>query len=136
MRGHETQRPVVDLDFNPNHAATLGFSFVLVLAVVNFQNRKARKDRDAVLSALIIEIVSKRVFHLRHTRKLGDLVQAFGSLYAAINLLQTNEVGMLLVDRVGDALQVQLLVHAYADMNVVGHHPELRLEAWRTSSRR
>ena len=59
---------------------------------------------------------------LRHLRELDDLVFAFRAPYASVDFLQADEIRTLSIDHVGNALQVQLLVHANADVNVVRHH--------------
>ncbi len=40
------------------------------------------------------------------------------------HFLQTDKIRTLSIDDLRDALQVQLLVHSDADMNVVRHHTE------------
>src|SRR5262249_4281435 len=62
--------------------------------------------------------------HLRHRCELRNLILPFSSLHAAIDLLQTNQVRLLFVNDVRDALQVQLLIHADSDVDVVSHHTQ------------
>jgi hypothetical protein len=49
---------------------------------------------------------------------------------ASIHFLQTYQIRMLSVDDAGNAWQVELLVHADAHMNVIGHYAH-RLRARR-----
>src|SRR5260370_22449702 len=53
MRGYEADDAPVDVHFRANEAAPLGFAGVLVKSMVSRHDEKPRKDRNAVLPALI-----------------------------------------------------------------------------------
>ena len=89
------------------------------------------KESRPVFTALIVEIRRKSKFHVGQFRELDDLVFAFSASYTAVNFLQADEIRALSVNHIGNALEVQLLVHADADVNVVRHHAERLLSLCR-----
>src|SRR4030095_1087953 len=68
MRRNEVNCLAVDLHLNADHAATFGFSLVLIHTVIDAANGKARKNRNSIFAALIVEIWSKGIFHPRQLR--------------------------------------------------------------------
>src|SRR5262249_21512166 len=134
VSGDEGERFLVHFNFDEQHAAALGLALILEHSMNGVLDRKSRQDSNAILAALKVEIRRERILHSRHRSQLGDLVFPFRSLYAAIDLLQTDQIRPFAIDHVSDALQVQLLVHANADMNVVSHYAETRLCESRSST--
>src|SRR6185436_2895282 len=65
MRRNEVNSLAVDLHLNTDHAATFGFSLVLIHAVIASANGKARQNRNSIFATLIVEIRSKCIFHPR-----------------------------------------------------------------------
>src|SRR2546427_6760813 len=104
MCGYEVDRSTIDVRFYANHSAALFLARVCVAAVVDCHDRKARENCDAVLSTLVLKVVSKSIFHAREFRDFGNLIDALCPLNAAINLLQTDKVRMLLIDHLSNAL--------------------------------
>ena len=93
--------------------------------MIGRHDRKARENRDAILSALIAQVEREGIIHARQLCNLSDLVDALSAGDAAIDFLQAHQIGTLGVDDGGDARQIKFLVHADADMDVVSHHPQL-----------
>jgi len=73
------------------------------------------------LPALITKIEGEGIIHLRHPGNFGNLINALCSFDASIDFLQAHEIGMLRVNHAGNARQIKFLVHADADVNVIGH---------------
>ena len=55
--------------------------------------------------------------HARHGSELCNLVFAFSSLYTPVDFLQTDEIRLFSIYHIGNALQIQLLVHPDADVH-------------------
>ena len=73
------------------------------------------------MSALISQVEGERVVHVREFREFCNLVYALRPFHAAIDFLQADQIGMLRVNHSGNAGQVEFLIHADTDMNVVSH---------------
>src|ERR1044072_8629696 len=132
MRGDEVETAPADLDLDADKAAPLAFTPVGESHVVDGEDGEAREQGPAVLPALIVEVVREGVVHPRQTRQLPYLVHAPRPLHAAVNLLQTDYVCARTFYDLRDARKVELLVHADADVNVVGHHVQPHAAAgWR-----
>ena len=84
----------------------------------------ARQNRDTVLPALVFQVESERVIHMREFREFRNLINAPGTLHPAIDFLQTDKIRMLLLNYASDARQIEFLVHADTDVNVVSHHAD------------
>jgi hypothetical protein len=54
-------------------------------------------------------------------RQFDNLVFSLRSFDATVNFLQSYEVGSFFVDYIGDPLEIEFLVHSYADVDVVSH---------------
>jgi lipoate synthase len=89
--------------------------------VLGREDGEAREDGDAVPAALVGEVRREGVLHAREARQLRDLIDAVRALDAAIDFLQTDEIDVLAPDHCGDAREVDLLVHARPDVDVVRH---------------
>src|SRR5262245_24524401 len=124
MCGDKVQFLAVKSHFRADEAAAFGFAQIFVKPVIRRENRLARKNGDAILSALILQIKGERVIHLCELREFDDLIDPLRTFNAAIDLLQADEIGLLLINDFSDAREVELLVHADAHVDVVGHHAE------------
>ena len=65
--------------------------------------------------------MGKAELHACQPGQLGNLVNSIGPFDATVHLLQSHQIRMLLVDDVGDALQIELFVHADTHVDVVSH---------------
>src|SRR5205814_4954123 len=124
MGGNEIDLAAFDFDDRANESAALGFAGVLVKPVVSRQDRSFRKNGDAVLSTLIFQIKGESEVHRREPGQLGNLIGLAGARYAAIDFLEPDQIGVLTLNDLSDTRQIELLVHADAYVNVVGHHPD------------
>src|ERR1041385_2660498 len=122
MRRHEIEEPAADAHLCTNEAAPLDFARIQIKVMVRREDWRLCQNRDAVLPALITKIEREGVLHLRQLGELRNFVDALSALDAAINFLQADQIRMLLIDDSSDPSEVELLVHADAYMNVVGHH--------------
>src|SRR5882724_7594563 len=104
MRGGETNRLATDADLDPNHTAPFSLPLVFILTMINRADRKSRENSDPVLSTLVVEIMSKSIVHGCHPCEFSDFILALGAFHTPIDLLQSDQVGMLIVDYVSDAL--------------------------------
>src|SRR5256885_1485015 len=125
MRRNEIDESAADADLGANKTAAFSLASIQVEMMIAGENRCLGKNRDAILPALILQIEGERVLHLRKLREFRNFVDALCALDAAIDFLQTYEIRMLLIDDSSDTREVELLVHADAYMNVVGHHADL-----------
>src|SRR5436309_5207584 len=126
MSRDKIDRKAASIYLRTNHAAAFGFARVQIKTMFRGFDRKTRQNRHAVLSALIAQIEREGIVHLCQLRKFGDLVNSLRSLHSTINFLQTDEIRTLRIDDPCNALQIELLVHADAHMNVVGHDANRR----------
>src|SRR5436190_8751753 len=123
MRSHKIEDASARQNFGPNESAPFSLAEILVKMMVRGANRKARKNSDAVLAALIFQIEGEGVIHLCQLRQFRDFIYALRPFDAAIDFLQSDQISVLFVDDFRNAWQVKLLIHADADVNVVGHYP-------------
>src|SRR5688572_27541257 len=121
MCGDEVEGLSFHLDFDAQHATAFRFTLILKHEVLGVLDRQAGKNGDSVFATLVIKVWSKRVLHLRHRRELDNLVFAFSPSHTAIHFLQSDEIRTGGVYDVGNALKVEFLVHADADVDVVSH---------------
>jgi hypothetical protein len=122
MGGHKIDRATVQLDLCAEHTATFGLAPVFKHSMYRFLNGEARKNGHAVFAALIVKVWSEGELHSGQGREFCDLIFVLRASNVPVDLLQSNQIGTLLIDDAGDALQVELLVHPDADVNVVSHH--------------
>src|SRR5882724_9015788 len=121
MRSYKIKPAPGDFHLDAQHSPPLRFTPILKLPVVDYANRKARQNGDAVLAALIIQVMGKCIIHLCELCELGDFIHALRAAHAAVYFLQPNQIRMLMIDHFGDSFQIHLLIHSDANMNVIGH---------------
>jgi len=83
---------------------------------------KPREDGFAVAAALVGHRLAESAVHLAELAEKRRLIDARGSLGAVVDLLQGDEVRRQIVDDLCQTLVVELLVHRFAVMDVVGQH--------------
>src|ERR1044072_6069350 len=115
MRRHKVDDAAVNLDLSANEATAFRFAKVLVEAMVSRANRKARENRDAILTTLIFQIKGKGVIHFRELCQFGNLINTLGAFHSAVDFLQADQVNVLALNHLGDAGQVEVLVPTDAD---------------------
>jgi hypothetical protein len=131
MCGHKVQLLALKSHFRANETAAFSFTQVFVMTMFGCRNANARENRDAVLPALIWKIERERIVHFRELREFGNFVDALRPFDAAIDFLQANQVRVLLIDDFSDASEIEFLVHADTDMDVVGHYADrFRKSVW------
>src|SRR5437588_3617157 len=65
MRCNEVDELPVDTNLGANESAALGFARVEIKMVIGSKDRGLRKNCDAVLSTLVLQIKGERIIHLR-----------------------------------------------------------------------
>ena len=110
---------------DPNEDAAL-FAFVDVRQRVVFVpgNRKAREQGIAVVSAFELDVSAEDDVHVRQPGEFLGLIHLMGPAGFDIHLLERDEIGFLMGDHAGDALEVQLPIHAFAVMDIVAQYAE------------
>jgi hypothetical protein len=122
VRGNEIDCFDAEVHLNPNHPAPFRLPPVFEFAMINRPYRKAGQDCHTVLPTLIVKIMGEGVIHGCQLCEFSDFIFAFRPFHSSIDLLQPDQVRMLAINYISDALQIELLVHANADVNVVSHH--------------
>jgi hypothetical protein len=114
----------MDLDDGMEQAALFAATNHLVMNVIEAFDRMPGENGVAVFAALVMEIVAEDGNHACERGQSGGHINPIGSLHAPVDLLQRDEIWVFTEYDLGDALEINLTVHAASMMDVVGQHTQ------------
>ena len=78
------------------------------------------EDAMSVLPAVVVDGFGVAEFHIEEFGEFADLIGAIHALRVTVHLLQGDHMGENGADDLGNAVQVEFLVHAFAVVDIIG----------------
>ena len=87
-------------------------------------DRELGEDGGAVAAAVVVNVVAEVDFHVHQLGELGRLVDVAGAVGFLVDFLKGDDIGLFGHYHFGNAGEVELVVGAFAMVDVVGDDAE------------
>jgi hypothetical protein len=121
--GDHTERFAIDrhLRFESN----AGLALARETMDLRVADGEAGEDGLAVFAAVVVHGFAKGEMETGETGEFGGLVDAVATPALVVDFLKRDEVGLLLADEGGDAVEIEVVVLPHPVVEVPGEEPEL-----------